>query len=579
MRGSRMNAQPMGVCGRLSWEVSRILNCRDWQLGNPAKDRPHTRRRSLQIEPLEVRHLLDAAGLASLVSPIWFEDVANDAAAEHAGVATWTAEDTIESSTDGNASAAEQSNTYDWIIQFDTASLSGIASVADTASILVGEGIEFEVLRGLGLTGMALVRSFDASIEAVENWLAANVSIAAFEQDAYREGDTTSISSQSGSEWALAAIDAQDAWTITAGDSSVVVAVIDTGVDYTHSALAGNIWVNPGEIAGNGADDDQNGFIDDVYGYDFVNNDGNPMDDNSHGTHVAGIITSVGDYSIMSLKFLNANGSGYLSDAIEAINYATMMRTRYGVNVRVENNSWGGGGFSTAMQNAIQASNNAGILFVAAAGNSGANNDVTPQYPANYTPPNVISVAASAQNDQLASFSCYGATTVDIAAPGVSIYSTIPGNRYASYSGTSMATPYVSGVAALAWSVAPNASVAEVRNAILQGADPVAALSGKVATGGRLNAYNTLLLLGAQLPQGPVIASLTASPNPVMAGSVVTLNAYGITDSTGAVALVWFACDTNNNGQYDAADSIVGSTTTISDGEAGVRLDNGEFKK
>ena len=172
-----------------------------------------------------------------------------------------------------------------------------------------------------------------------------------------------------------------------------------------------------------------------------------------------------------------------------------MMRTQYGVNVRVINNSWGGGNYSAAMDTAIRAAGDAGILFVAAAGNNATNNDASPQYPANYTAPNVISVAAVDQNKNLASFSCYGATTVDIAAPGVSIYSTVPGNRYAIYSGTSMATPFVSGVAALAWAADPNATVAEVRNAILNGADQVAALSGKVATGGVLDAYHTLQLL------------------------------------------------------------------------------------
>ena len=191
-------------------------------------------------------------------------------------------------------------------------------------------------------------------------------------------------------------IDAPDAWNISTGSQSVVVAVIDTGVDYTHPDLAANIWTNPGEIAGNGRDDDGNGFVDDVHGYDFAEHDGDPMDDNGHGTHVAGTIAAVGNNglgvagvnwsaSIMPLKFLNSQGPGYLSDAIRAINYATMERTRYGVNVRVMNNSWGGGGFSSAMQTAIQAASDAGILFVAAAGNSGTNNDASPHYPANYT--------------------------------------------------------------------------------------------------------------------------------------------------------------------------------------------------
>ena len=339
------------------------------------------------------------------------------------------------------------------------------------------------------------------------NWLANNVNIAGFEQDSLRQLEMTPNDPGMSQLYGMTKINATGAWNLTTGSRSVVVGVIDTGIDYTHPDLAANMWRNPGEIAGNGIDDDRNGFVDDIYGYNFVNNNGNPMDDNSHGTHVSGTIAAVGNNSqgvagvnwntsLMALKFLDSNGSGYISDAIRAVNYATMMKSRYGVNVRVLNNSWGGGGYSASLDSAIQASNNAGILFVAAAGNSGTNNDTTAQYPANYSSPNVISVAATDQNDQLASFSCYGATTVDLAAPGVSIYSTVPNNRYAVYSGTSMATPHVSGVAALAWAYKPNATVAEIRNALLQGVDHVSSLTGKVATGGRLNAYNTLQLLG-----------------------------------------------------------------------------------
>ena len=375
---------------------------------------------------------------------------------------------------------------------------------------------------------MVLARSSGASLDAVRDWLGRDINVASFERDAVDQLSSVPGDPQYNQLWGMNAIDAPDAWNVSTGSSSVVVAVIDTGVDYTHRDLAANIWTNPGEIAGNGIDDDQNGFVDDVHGYDFVNNDGNPMDDNSHGTHVSGTIAAVANNgqgvagvnwssSIMALKFLDGSGSGYLSDAIRAVNYATMMRSRYGVNVRVMNNSWGGGDYSAALDSAIRASNDADILFVAAAGNDATNNDANPEYPANYAAPNVISVAAVDQNEHLASFSCYGATTVDVAAPGVSIYSTIPGNRYAIYSGTSMATPFVTGVAALAWAADPNATVAEVRNAILAGADRVAALSGKVATG-VLNAHNTLTLLDAHLPTGPAIGSLVVSAGSVAIG-------------------------------------------------------------
>jgi subtilisin family serine protease len=532
----------------------------------------------LRIEPLESRRLMAVAGLASQIAPMWFQSVANPTDVEHAGTATWTAEDTIVPSVSSTAAAqAAGANLYDWIVQFNTASLGAITSVAQTTSLLAGDGIDFEVLHGLGLAGMVLVRSSGASMNNVEHWLTSDVNVASFEQDAYRAADATSSTSSTSTtstQWDLAAVNAPAAWNMTTGSSSVVVAVIDTGVDYNHVDLSANIWTNPNA----GSD----GFTGDVHGYNFVADNGNPMDDNGHGTHVAGTIAAEANsygvtgvaYSttIMPLKFLDANGSGYLSDAVESINYATMERTVYGVNVRVDNCSWGGGGFSAAMQTAIQAAGNAGIMVVTAAGNNGTNNDTSPQYPANYDLPNVISVAASNQNNQLASFSNFGATTVDIAAPGVSIYSTTPNNTYSTYSGTSMATPHVSAVAALAWALDPSATVAQVRNAILQGADRVGALSGKLVSGGVLDAYNTLKLLQAASLDKPVVGSLAASSSSVTAGATVTLTAQAITDAGAPVTNVRFVLDTNNNGQYDSTDTILGSTSTITGGNAGSTL-------
>ncbi len=289
-------------------------------------------------------------------------------------------------------------------------------------------------------------------------------------------------------------IDAPEAWNTTTGSRSVVVAVIDTGVDYTHPDLAANAWQNPGEIAGDGVDNDRNGFIDDVYGWDFANNDANPMDDNGHGTHVSGTIGAVGNngvgvagvnwqVSILGLKFLDGSGSGSTSAAIAAVNYATRMRRDFGINVVASNNSWGGGGFSTALRDAIDAGGRAGILFVAAAGNESTNIDTTPSYPAGYTSESIISVAATDRLNQVASFSNVGVTNVDLAAPGVSIYSTLPGNRYGSYSGTSMATPHVTGAVALLAAANPNASAAQIRSAILSGATPVASYYKKKKSG------------------------------------------------------------------------------------------------
>ena len=318
-------------------------------------------------------------------------------------------------------------------------------------------------------------------------------------------------------------IDAPEAWELAKGDGSVVVGVIDSGVDYSHPDLAGNIWTNPGEVAGDGVDNDVNGYVDDVHGWDFFNRDNNPMDDNGHGTHVAGTIAASGNNGtgvtgvnwnaeVVPLKFMGADGSGYLSDAVSAINYANSLRTK-GVNLRVTNNSWGGGGYSSALFDAIKRSSDAGIMFVAAAGNSALNNDATLSYPGSYNLPNVISVAATDHNDALASFSNYGATQVDLAAPGVNILSTVPGG-YGYMSGTSMAAPHVAGAAALAWAHSPSATVQGVRDAILAGSDKVASLSGKVATGARLNLFNTLSRIGFGVASSDPSAgqSLTSRP-------------------------------------------------------------------
>lgn len=537
--------------------------------GGDISNRRRDVRRSLRIEPLESRQMMAVA--ATSISSIWFAVVSNDTETEHAAAASWTAQDTVVESTDVSMTA--DSTFHDWIVQFDTNSLDGVASVADTAALLDGGDIEFEVLRGLGLTGMVLVRSSGASIGEVESYLARNASVADYEQDAYHAADATSSSTTTDSAWDSAAIDLKKAKAITTGSTSVVVAVIDTGVDYTHKGLDSNLWVNPGEVAGNGIDDDGNGFVDDIYGYDFANDDSNPMDDNGHGTHVSGTIVSTANCSVMCLKFLDSDGAGYLSDAIAAVNYATMMRSHYGVNVRVDNNSWGGGSFSSAMQSAITASGDAGILFVAAAGNDGTNNDATAEYPANYTSPNVISVAASTKTNTLADFSNYGATTVDIAAPGVSIVSTTPGNTYSTYSGTSMATPHVSAVAALAWAVCPDATVADVRDAILDGAASFGSLKGKLVSGGVLNAYNTLnILVHSGVDTAPVIGSLSLSSGSVSAGTSVTLTASNITATTGTIDAVRFVLDTNGNGQYDTSDTVLGTSTTVSGSASSLKI-------
>lgn len=299
-------------------------------------------------------------------------------------------------------------------------------------------------------------------------------------------------------------IDAPEMWDITTGSSDVVIAVIDTGVDYTHPDLAANIWVNPGEVPGDGIDNDGNGFIDDVNGWDFANNDNDPMDTDGHGTHVAGTIGAVAnngigitgvawDVKIVPVKFLDPFGA--TAAAIASVNYVTTLRQQ-GINVVASNNSWGGGGYSQALYDAIEAANQAGVLFVASAGNYGTNNDQIPHYPSNYTNDNVISVAATDHNNALAGFSQYGVSTVDIGAPGVDIYSTLPGNSYGSYSGTSMASPHVSGAVALLAAADPQASASDIRDAILAGATPTSSLAGLVNTGAGLNLPGAIAALG-----------------------------------------------------------------------------------
>jgi thermitase len=290
-------------------------------------------------------------------------------------------------------------------------------------------------------------------------------------------------------------IDAPEAWDLAHGSSDVIVAVIDTGVDYSHPDLAANIWVNTGEIAGNGIDDDGNGYIDDVRGWDFANNDNTPMDDNGHGTHCAGTIGAVGNNGIgvagvmwttriMPLKFLNADGSGYTDDAVSAILYAN----RNGAHVI--SNSWGGGGSSQSLKDAIDQS---AAVVACAAGNSGRNNNNIAFYPASYASPQIIAVAATDYNDNLASFSNYGTTSVDVAAPGVDILSTYPGGKYAWMSGTSMATPHVAGLAGAIQARYPEMTNLQIKDRIMDTVDKNSGLAKKIASGGRINAYKALV--------------------------------------------------------------------------------------
>lgn len=301
-------------------------------------------------------------------------------------------------------------------------------------------------------------------------------------------------------------IDAFEAWQINKGSKDVLVAIIDTGIVLSHPDLVDNIWQNPGETgvdasgndkSTNGIDDDGNGYVDDTNGWDFVENDNKPQDGNGHGTHCAGTIGAVGgnslgvvgvnwEVSLIALKFLNKSGNGAISDAIKAVEYATKM------GVHVMSNSWGGGGFSQTMFSAIQKANEAGIVFVAAAGNSASDNNIVAHYPSNYQVENVIAVAATDSSDRLASFSNWGSQTVHLGAPGVNIYSTHLSDGYAYLSGTSMATPHVTGAIALIKSKFPALRAKELKDKLLYNVDPVLSLNGKTKTGGRLNILQAL---------------------------------------------------------------------------------------
>jgi subtilisin family serine protease len=317
-------------------------------------------------------------------------------------------------------------------------------------------------------------------------------------------------------------IKAEPAWTVTTGTRTVVVGVIDTGIDYNHPDLAANVWSNPGGIGGCAVG---------THGYNAITRTCNPLDDHDHGSHVSGTIGGVGNNgvgvagvnwttSIMGLKFLDASGSGSTADAIVAIDFAVNAKIA-GVNVRVLSNSWGGGGFSQALLDAINRANANDILFVAAAGNSSANNDTTPHYPSSYNAPNVVSVAATDSNDALASFSNFGANSVHLGAPGVSTLSTTIGNTYSYFSGTSMATPHVSGAAALILSQG-YLSVSALKSKLLSSVDALPSLSGRTVTGGRLNLCKAITGCGGPPPAPDYSLSVSPASATVAQGASAT---------------------------------------------------------
>lgn len=300
-------------------------------------------------------------------------------------------------------------------------------------------------------------------------------------------------------------IDAPEAWLTTEGSPDLVVAVLDTGVTPQHPDLLSRLWVNPREIPNNQLDDDKNGYIDDVQGWDFVDKDNVASDAHMHGTHVAGTIVAEKNNSrgvvgvapgakVISLKVLNSKGEGSSAEVMAGIQYAIDLR-KAGVNLRVINVSLGGGETSDSFRELLEEANRVGILIVAAAGNEASNNDEVPIYPANYDLPNVISVAAIDNRGLLASFSNFGIETVDLAAPGVFIWSTFPMGFYFFLDGTSMAAPHVSGVAALLFSKRPDLTPSEVIGVLRASVKPLASLEGKMRAPGVLSAAKALELV------------------------------------------------------------------------------------
>jgi len=399
-------------------------------------------------------------------------------------------------------------------------------------------------------------------------------------------------------------INAPAAWDISTGSNSVVVAVIDTGVLYTHSDLSSNIWNNTDELPGNGIDDDHNGYIDDVRGWNFVNSSNNPVDDQEHGTHVSGTIGAVGNNAIgvagvnwqvkiMPLKAFDQYGQGSTSDAILAIEYANAN------GASLISNSWGGGLYDQGLKDVIDASP---AVVVCAAGNDGTNNDVIPQYPASYNSTNIISVAATDNNDLLTSFSNFGLSFVHLAAPGMNIWSTNLDGNYSSKSGTSMATPHVSGVAALVKAVNPRLSARQIKNIILNNVDVKSSLSGKVNTSGRLNAYTAVM--AAQRMAGPDKIGVYQNGSwyldmngdgafntgdsvysfglPGWSSVVGDWNGDGKTETGVYKDSIWYL-DTNGNGAFGSGDSVYsfglpGWTSVLGDWNGDGKTEIGVYK-
>lgn len=374
-------------------------------------------------------------------------------------------------------------------------------------------------------------------------------------------------------------INANSMWALSSGNPSLVVGVIDSGVDYTHPDLLPNLWKNVLDLPGTGIDEDGNGYVDDTYGINAITNNGNPFDDNAHGTHVSGTIGAVANnvigitgvaqsLQVANCKFLGANGSGTTSDAIQCLQYFAALKTRAlsPVNIVATNNSWGSTSKSVALQDAVRAHKNLGILFIAAAGNDSANNDVRNYFPANINESNVISVAATDHRDQRASFSNYGCRTVHVAAPGSRILSTVPNQSYAIFSGTSMAAPHVAGLAVIIKARFPTIDYRAIKNLIMSSGTPLGVLSGITISGRRIRGADTNGR-GALTCSNQLLSSrLTPIDNSVstLIGQPIFLSAVRVNCATPAGPITLYSSSTQSvilqdnglNGDAVAGDGI-----------------------
>jgi subtilisin family serine protease len=437
-------------------------------------------------------------------------------------------------------------------------SLSRIAAVSAPGEILkpIGNGL-----------GLSVLHSTSRDVTALMNVFSRHPDVFYAEPNYILKANAVPNDPSWTQLWGLQQISAPAAWNTTTGSAAYVAGVVDTGVDYTHPDLAANVWSAPSSftVSINGVNITCPAGS---HGFNAIALTCDPMDDNNHGTHVSGTIAAVGNNGVgvagvnwnarvMGLKFLDSTGSGAVSDAINAIEFAIQTKARFAsaANIRVLSNSYGGDGFSRAFSDEINKAGANGMLFVAAAGNSAANDDATPFYPAGYNAANEIAVAATDATDALANFSNYGAGTVQLAAPGVSILSTVRSGGYAYFSGTSMATPHVSGAALLTIAACPLLNTAAVRSAILNGVDKIGALSGRTATGGRLNVAAAIqscaITTPPPTPNGVTIWSGNTTPSiPFYADNPVELGIKFRSDVAGTITGIRFYKGSGNTGTH-----------------------------